>query len=99
MDQRIIELYDEFTHTQLGRRAFMERLAVSYNINIIGGSHPTRAENGDILNIAYVFLRDGEAFLLGAMHGLDHVELAAALDISPDNARARLSRARSAARA
>ena len=26
MDQRIIELYDEFTHTQLGRRAFMERL-------------------------------------------------------------------------
>lgn len=35
-----------------------------------------------------------EAFLLGAMHGLDHVELAEALDISPDNARARLSRAR-----
>lgn len=35
-----------------------------------------------------------EAFLLGAMHGLDHVELAAALDISPDNARARVSRAR-----
>lgn len=27
MDQRIIELYDEFTHTQLGRRVFMERLA------------------------------------------------------------------------
>lgn len=35
-----------------------------------------------------------EAFLLGAMHGLDHLELAEALDISPDNARARLSRAR-----
>ncbi len=35
-----------------------------------------------------------EAFLLGAMHGLDHSELAEALDISPDNARARLSRAR-----
>lgn len=35
-----------------------------------------------------------EAFLLGAMHGLDHVELGEALDISPDNARARLSRAR-----
>jgi len=28
MDQRIIELYDEYTHTQLGRRAFMERLVV-----------------------------------------------------------------------
>jgi RNA polymerase sigma-70 factor (ECF subfamily) len=35
-----------------------------------------------------------EAFLLGAVHGLDHNELAAALDISPDNARARVSRAR-----
>jgi RNA polymerase sigma-70 factor (ECF subfamily) len=35
-----------------------------------------------------------EAFLLGAMHGLDHAELAEALDISPDNARARVSRAR-----
>lgn len=35
-----------------------------------------------------------EAFLLGAMHGLDHSELAEALDISPDNARARVSRAR-----
>lgn len=35
-----------------------------------------------------------EAFLLGAMHGLDHTELSEALDISPENARARLSRAR-----
>ena len=26
MDQRIIELYDEYTHTPLGRRTFMERL-------------------------------------------------------------------------
>ncbi len=26
MDQRIIELYDEYTHTQLGRRAFVERM-------------------------------------------------------------------------
>lgn len=37
-------------------------------------------------------LRD--AFLLGAVHGLDHNEVAARLDISPDNARARISRAR-----
>ena len=35
-----------------------------------------------------------EAFLLGAVSGLDHNELAAALDISPANARARVSRAR-----
>ncbi|WP_420605964.1 GNAT family N-acetyltransferase [Novosphingopyxis sp.] len=35
------------------------RMAMSYNINIIGGSHPTRTEDGDIQNVAYVFLRDG----------------------------------------
>ena len=28
MDQRIIDLYDEFTHTPLDRRTFMERLAI-----------------------------------------------------------------------
>src|SRR3546814_13059056 len=39
--------------------AFMEKLAVGYNINIVGGSHPTRVEGGDIRNIAYVFRRDG----------------------------------------
>lgn len=37
-------------------------------------------------------LRD--AFVLGAVQGLDHQELATALYITPDNARARLSRAR-----
>jgi len=35
-----------------------------------------------------------DAFLLGAVHGLDHNEVAARLDISPANARARISRAR-----
>lgn len=35
-----------------------------------------------------------EAFLLGGVHGMDHQEIAVALGISPDNARARLSRAR-----
>ena len=35
-----------------------------------------------------------EAFLLGAVQGLDHKEVAEALDISPANARARVSRAR-----
>ncbi len=38
-------------------------------------------------------LRD--AFLLGVVEGLDHQEVAAALQISPDNARARMTRARS----
>ncbi len=37
----------------------MRELAIGYNINIIGGSHPTRTDDGEIQNIAYVFLRDG----------------------------------------
>jgi len=37
----------------------MSRLAVSYNVNIIGGSHPTRETDGEVYNISYVFLRDG----------------------------------------
>nr|WP_312164072.1 bifunctional GNAT family N-acetyltransferase/carbon-nitrogen hydrolase family protein [Brevundimonas diminuta] len=37
----------------------MRELAVGYNVNIIGGSHPTRTEDGEIQNVAYVFLRDG----------------------------------------
>lgn len=37
-------------------------------------------------------LRD--AFLLASLHGFDHNEIAAVLAISPDNARARVSRAR-----
>lgn len=36
-----------------------------------------------------------EAFMLGVVEGLDHQEVAAALEISPDNARARITRARS----
>lgn len=38
---------------------FMIDLAVKYNINIIGGSHPTKLENGEVQNVCYVFLRDG----------------------------------------
>lgn len=48
--------------------AFMERLAVSYNINIIGGSHPSRMEDGDIHNVAYVFLRDGSVHTQQKLH-------------------------------
>jgi len=34
-------------------------MALRYNINIIGGTHPTRVESGRVENIAYVYLRDG----------------------------------------
>lgn len=35
-------------------------MAISYNINIIGGSHPTLDKTGQLKNISYVFLRNGE---------------------------------------
>lgn len=47
---------------------FMHGLAVRYNINIIGGSHPTRLENGEIRNVAYVFLRDGSVYAQEKIH-------------------------------
>ncbi|HZL31380.1 MAG TPA: GNAT family N-acetyltransferase [Pseudolabrys sp.] len=40
-------------------KEMMSRLAVSYNVNIIGGSHPTREADGEVYNISYIFLRDG----------------------------------------
>lgn len=43
-------------------------LAVRYNINIVGGSHPTRMPDGDIHNVAYVFLRDGSVHSQEKMH-------------------------------
>jgi len=48
--------------------AFVEKLAVSYNINIIAGTHPSKMENGDILNISYIFLRDGSVHTQQKLH-------------------------------
>ena len=59
--ERISDYTDRF-------KLFMEKLAVSYNINIIGGSHPTRMPNGDIRNISYVFLRNGAVFTQEKLH-------------------------------
>lgn len=49
-------------------KALLSKLAVSYNVNIIGGSHPTRDENGDIMNICYVCLRDGSIHRQAKIH-------------------------------
>ncbi|RIJ31555.1 carbon-nitrogen hydrolase family protein [Henriciella algicola] len=46
----------------------MRELAISYNINIIGGSHPTRTDDGDIQNVAYVFLRNGSVHAQEKIH-------------------------------
>lgn len=37
----------------------MKSLAIKYNINIVGGSHPTRRQDGTVHNVCYVFLRQG----------------------------------------
>ncbi|WP_022949275.1 carbon-nitrogen hydrolase family protein [Methylohalobius crimeensis] len=46
----------------------LRNLAIRYNINIIGGSHPTRMPNGRVENIAYVFLRDGAIYEQPKIH-------------------------------
>lgn len=40
-------------------KAAMREMALKYNLNIVGGSHPTHAEDGRVLNTSYVFHRDG----------------------------------------
>jgi predicted amidohydrolase/GNAT superfamily N-acetyltransferase len=46
----------------------LSRMALRYNINIVGGSHPTRTEDGSIQNIAYVCLRDGSVHSQEKIH-------------------------------
>lgn len=47
--------------------AFMREKAISYNINIIGGSHPTKVGD-DVKNITYVLLRDGSVHSQDKIH-------------------------------
>ncbi len=46
----------------------LSAMALGYNINIIGGSHPTRTESGAVANVAYVFLRDGSVHAQEKLH-------------------------------
>lgn len=46
----------------------MQKMALSYNINIIGGSHPTLVDNDEVQNISYVFLRDGSVHSQPKLH-------------------------------
>lgn len=43
------------------------RFAVKYNVNIIGGSHMAKID-GDVQNVAYVFLRDGSVYEQPKVH-------------------------------
>lgn len=58
---KIAEYKDRFVE-------FMEKLAVSYDINIIGGSHPSLMLNEEIHNISYIFLRDGSVYTQPKLH-------------------------------
>jgi predicted amidohydrolase/predicted N-acetyltransferase YhbS len=49
-------------------KTLMSRLAVAYNINIIGGTHPSREADGEVYNIAYVYLRDGSVHQQKKIH-------------------------------
>lgn len=49
-------------------RKRLSEMALAYNINIIGGSHPTRMPDGDIHNVAYVCLRDGSIHAQEKIH-------------------------------
>lgn len=46
----------------------LKDMAMRYNVNIIGGSHPTKTEDGDVRNICYVFLRDGSVYEQAKLH-------------------------------
>lgn len=63
--QQSIEKISEYTEAFV---TFMQNLAVSYNINIIGGSHPTLMKDGTLENHAYIFLRHGEVYTQPKIH-------------------------------
>ena len=63
--QKGIERITTYTEWYL---EFMRELAISHNINIIGGTHPTRMPDGEIRNPAYVFLRDGAVHRQDKIH-------------------------------
>ena len=54
--QQSIEALTQYTEQV---KEMFSELAIKYNINIIGGSHPTMLEDGEIQNVCYVYLRDG----------------------------------------
>ncbi|TFF27462.1 GNAT family N-acetyltransferase [Jiella endophytica] len=46
----------------------MTAMAIRRNINIIGGSHATRTDDGEIQNVGYAFLRDGSVHAREKIH-------------------------------
>lgn len=63
--QKAIEKITEYTEEY---RDLMQKLSISYNINIIGGTHPCKMNDGRIENHAFVFLRSGEVYIQPKIH-------------------------------
>jgi len=63
--ERAIERASEHTEEFVQR---LRQMAISRAINIVGGSHATRVEDGDIHNVGYVFLRDGTVHTQEKLH-------------------------------
>ena len=59
---------DRMTEHRAPFVAELSRMALRYNINIVGGSHPTRTDDGSIQNVAYVCLRDGSVHAQEKIH-------------------------------
>lgn len=59
---------DRMTEHRAPIVAELSRMALRYNINIVGGSHPTRTDDGSIQNVAYVCLRDGSVHAREKIH-------------------------------
>lgn len=47
---------------------FYSTMAIKYNINIIGGSHPKKMDDGTIHNVSFVALRDGKNYEQSKIH-------------------------------
>lgn len=70
IDNKLLPPHDailELTNYTEAYKELMMNFALRHNINIIGGSTPTR-ENGGIENVAYVFLRDGSIYAQAKVH-------------------------------
>ena len=63
-----MEAIDRMTEHRAPVVAELSRMALRYNINIVGGSHPTRTQDGSIQNVAYICLRDGSVHAQEKIH-------------------------------
>jgi predicted amidohydrolase/GNAT superfamily N-acetyltransferase len=54
-----VDAIEKLSSHTAGIRQALSDMAMRFNINIIGGSHPTKGRDGAIKNIAFVCLRDG----------------------------------------